>query len=320
MVANLDEALRIDPNFPGALGWKAHVDLDSLVFDSIPEREWSSRSAQLLAQAEANAKRALARDPTLVVAYTTLARASMYRWQLEDARIFLERAVQANPHDSVVLHYAAMLHCMLEEPEDAIRFARQALALDPRNPAPYSPLALGLFATGNQVAAAAAARSMIELAPTAVIGYVVLARTQTTGDISEARSALKIAEQFLGNARTFRIDAAMSYARVGAPADAERLVRRFRATTQGQHIDPGLDAEAYIAVGDYANARERIQYAVRHRHSAMDPMPLILIGWNMWSDPVLESAEWRALREQLSYRREASISTSSQQLSKQPNH
>jgi hypothetical protein len=45
-------------------------------------------------------------------------------------------------------------------------------------PHPTRLWALGLFATGNQVAAAAAARSMIELAPTAVIRYVVLARTQ----------------------------------------------------------------------------------------------------------------------------------------------
>ena len=34
----------------------------------------------------------------------------------------------------------------------------------------------------------------------------------------------------------------------------------------------------------------------------MDPVPLEKIRQNTWSDPVLESAEWRELRAALAYR------------------
>lgn len=305
MIGHLREALLLDPQFSSALGWKAHADLDSLLFDSISENEWPTRSEQILSQAERDARQALTRDPTLGVAYTTLARIGMFRWQLDDARNFLARAREASPSDTMVLHYSAMLYAMLDEHDASIAAARRALEVDPRNPAPYSPLALSLRAKGDQTAAAAAARTMIEIAPAAAIGYVVLARTQTQGDaaaLQEAREALKIAEPFLQDVLAFRIDAALSYARTGSRPDAGRLVQSFQEATRARHINPGLQAMVHLALGDHRSAYERVQYAMRHRGRAMDPFPLLLIRHNAWSDPVLESQEWRELREQLAYR------------------
>jgi tetratricopeptide (TPR) repeat protein len=229
----------------------------------------------------------------------------MFRWQLDDARNFLARAREANPSDTMVLHYSAMLHAMSDEYDASIAAARRALEVDPRNPAPYSPLAFSLRAKGDQAAAAEAARKMIEIAPTAAIGYVVLARTQTQGDaaaLQEGREALRIAEPFLKDVLAFRVDAALSHARMGSRADAERLVRSFQDATQGRHIDPGLQAMLHMALGEHARAYERVRYALSHRHLAMDPYPLLLIRHNTWSDPILERQEWQALREQLAYK------------------
>lgn len=304
MIDHLREALRIDPHFSSALGWKAHADLDAFLFDPIPESEWPTRSAQILSQAEQDARQALSSDPTLGVAYTTLARVGMLRWQLDEARGLLARARAANPSDTLVLHYSAMLHTMLDEHDASIAAARRAIEVDPRNPAPYSPLAFSLRARGDPSAAAEAARRMIEIAPTAAIGYVILARTQTEGDataLQEGREALRIAEPFLKNVLAFRVDAALSHARMGSRADAERLVRSFQIATRGRHIDPGLQAMMHMALGDHARAYELVRSVLGHRDRAMDPYPLLLIRHNTWSDPVLEREDWRALREQLAY-------------------
>lgn len=305
MMDHLREALRVDPHFSSALGWKAHVDLDAFLFEPIPEKEWLTRSTQILSQAERDARQALSSDPTLGVAYTTLARIAMFRWQLDEARSLLERARAATPGDTMVLHYSAMLYAMLDEYDASIEAARRALEVDPRNPAPYAPLAFSLRARGDPAAAAEAARNMIEIAPAAAIGYVVLARTQTQGDaaaLREGREALSIAEPFLKDVLGFRLDAALSHARMGARADAERLVRSFQVATQGRHIDPGVQAMIYMALDDHGRAYERVQAALNERPRAMDPYPLLLIRHNSWSDPILDRQDWRILREQLAYK------------------
>jgi TolB-like protein/DNA-binding winged helix-turn-helix (wHTH) protein len=301
--ALLDEALRFDPDFPDALGWKSHMDLDSLVFSSIEAPQWRTRSSQLLDQAARNATRALAGDPALGVAQTTLARLDIFRWRLDDAQISIERAMQSNPNDSVVLHYRALLHCLLEQYPDAIRIARRAIELDPLNPAPYSPLILSLVATGERAEAIRTARALTTVAPAAAIGYVVLARTLTTsGNAPEILEVLKVAEQFLEDLRNFRVDAALSYAAAGAPEDAARMLQAFTAGLKGGHVDPGLRAMTHLAAGRHELARAELETLISKRDAAMDPMPLLLIRQNAWSDPVLETPEWLRLRRQLAYR------------------
>jgi DNA-binding winged helix-turn-helix (wHTH) protein/Tfp pilus assembly protein PilF len=291
MNGHLDAALREDPGFPAALGWKAHAELDTLLFSSLPEVDWAARSAAMQQSVETHAKRALAGDPAQGIAHTTLARLALYRGQLDEAQKHLRQALALNPSDSVVLHYSAMLYCLLEKPAEAQQFARRAIDADPRNPAPWSPLVLALIASGEQAQAAAAARRMIEVAPTAALGYVVLARTQTGGDaaaLAEARETLRIAEQFMNAQRNLTLDAALTYLRVGEPASAVRLVGLFRDRTRGMHVDPALEAMAHLALGEGDAARERLEYAWRHRAQGMDPVSLYLLQHNAWNLPALQ--------------------------------
>ena len=144
---------------------------------------------------------------------------------------------------------------------------------------------------------------MIESAPAAAIGYVVLARTQAgahdAAAIAEARQALRIGEQFSSELRNFRVDAALSYAATGERADAARLIADFRETTRGRHVDPALDAMAHIAIGEYEQAHAKLAWATAHRNLGLDPLPLLLIKRNAWSIPTLETAPWQELRGRL---------------------
>ncbi len=289
---HLDAALREDPAFPAALGWKAHAELDTLLFSSMPEADWAARSAAMQQAVEAHAGQALAGDASLGIAHTALARLAMYRGQLDQAQEHLRKAMALNPSDPLVLHYNAMLNDLLEKPGAAQQLARRAIEADPRNPAPWSPLVLALVASGEQAQAAAAARRMIEVAPTAALGHVVLARTQTGGDaaaLAEVRETLRIAEQFLDAQHNLTLDAALSYLRAGEPAAAVRLVGLFRERTRGTHVDPALEAMAHLALGEGDQARQRLEYALAHREQGMDPLPLYLLQHNAWHLPAVES-------------------------------
>ncbi len=95
----------------------------------------------------------------------------------------------------------------------------------------------------------------------------------------------------------------MSYAYLGARTDAARLVDDFMRRAEGKHLDPALEAMAALALGDHARAARALRTAIANRASGMDPVPLEKIRQNTWSDPVLDSAEWRELRAALAYHR-----------------
>lgn len=302
MRAQIESSLRADPRYPPALGWQAHLALDRWLFDPVPPAEWPARSAELLGAAERDARAALAADPTLGIAHTTLARLHMVRGRLDQARDALASALTSSPDDAMVLHYEAMVRTLRDEHQLAIAAARRAIALEPRNPAPWGPLAFSLAALGDAPGAADAARRQIATAPTAAIGYVMLARLQVGGDadaLREARRAVTMAEQFLGTLGNFRIDVAILQARLGERAAAARLVQQFHAQAGERHLDPGLEAMAHMAVGEYDAAKARVEQAVRERREGADAMTLLLIRRNAWSDPVLETPRWRELRAAL---------------------
>jgi DNA-binding winged helix-turn-helix (wHTH) protein/tetratricopeptide (TPR) repeat protein len=296
----LDEAIGYDAKFAAALAWRGHVRLDSLFFESIPESDWNARRTELMRLVEEDALGALALDSSQGVAQTTLGRLNMYRGRMRDARTAIDAALQASPNEAIVHHYSAMLRGLQNDHAGAIRSARRALELDARNAAPYSPLGLALQATGDLDGAAAGFRAMIQAAPTSAIGYIALARHHASvNDSAGVLSSLRLAEQFFGDVRSFRVDAAISYRRAGAHADAERLVVEFRRGTKGTHVDPAVLAMSFIALGDDERARALVLEAIEKRHEGMDPFPMMLIARNIWSVPMLEAESWLALRARL---------------------
>jgi TolB-like protein/DNA-binding winged helix-turn-helix (wHTH) protein/Flp pilus assembly protein TadD len=298
---HLDEALSVDPNFAAALGWRAQVALDSLMFDSVATADWPRVSTGLMQRVERDVRRALELDAGQGMAHVALARLEMFRGRFADARTTLERALERRASDAVVLHYLAMVASMLDDHAAAISAARRAVEIDPKNPAPYSPLGMALRALGDRAGAVAAHRQIIELAPSAPIGYITLARTEADGaNATRILEAVRLAERILDDTtRNFRADAALSYARAGAHTEAERLIREFDRATTGRHVSPGLAAMARLAVRDYVNARKLLEQAIDTRASGMDPMPLLLIQRNSWADPVLDQPDWRSLRARL---------------------
>lgn len=303
MLRHLDDALALDAEFAAARAWRAHLNLDALMFGSFPAADWAATSAQRMREIEADARRALETDGELGRAHATLARLDMYRWRLDDARATLDRALERNPSDPDVLHYSAMIQYLRGEPNAAIASALRALELDPKNPAPHAPLSMALRMRGDVPAAIATYEAMIDLAPTVALGYAGLARTLTsTAAAGRAAETLGYAEQFLEDTRSLRLDVALSYAHFGRRADAERLVAEFERRAAGQRVDPSLEAMAALARGDHVRARARLLAAIEQRGAGMDPLPLAQLRDNTWSDPKLDEPEWRELRKQLAFR------------------
>ena len=137
LTRHLDEALAADPNFAAARGWRAQVMLDSLMFDAVAAADWPRVSTTLMQRAEHDATRALELDAAQGMAHIALARVQMFRGRFADARTTLERALARRSSDAIVLHYLALVASMLDDHTGAVRAARRAVDIDPKNPAPY---------------------------------------------------------------------------------------------------------------------------------------------------------------------------------------
>jgi tetratricopeptide (TPR) repeat protein len=297
----LDEAIAEDADFAAALAWRAHVTLDSLMFDSFSRSDWVRRRAELLQNVQRDANRAMLLNPAEGTAQVVSARLQMFRGQFSSARSILLRALEHHPDDALVFVHLAMASFLMDDDEGAVTAARRALELDPRNPAPCSMLGLALRALGDRAGASAAHRRMMEQAPRTAIGYLSLARTSLDGGVdSEIVSTLRMAERFFDDTtRNFRTDVALSYARIGLRRDAERLILEFETSTAGQYVPPAVAAMARLALRDYAAAHRLLEDVIATGADGMDPVPLALIRRNSWSDPVLDEPAWRELRARL---------------------
>ena len=299
-IRRLDEAVALDPSFAAALGWRAQLGLDSLMFDRFPEAAWPRASADLMRRVEHDASISLTLAPAEGTAHVALARLQAFRGQLPEARLTLERALAHRPNDPGLLNYLSLVTMMLDDDDAAVAAARRAIALDPGNPGPYSPLGLALGARGDRDGAVSAHQRMMELAPLTSMGYLLFTVSDDGLDRRAVLDTLHVAERFLDDSvPTLRAHAALSYAWAGSPRDAARLVQEFERATTGRHVAPGPAAMARLAVGDYGAARELLERALATRASGMDPMPLFLIRRNSWRDPVLDEPAWRTLRARL---------------------
>jgi hypothetical protein len=82
------------------------------------------------------------------------------------------------------------------------------------------------------------------------------------------------------------------------PEDAKRIFAQFEERATDEGVGEAWWANAYIAVGDYGQALQRIESAVNGRIS-VDQIALTLLGQNPWGDPELERPEFRELLDGL---------------------
>ena len=296
----LSQAIALDPNFAVALAARAANNTFQLVGVGIGSGP--NEVAELERNIFEDAERALSIDPTLGAAHAALAAVHQANWRGANAEQAFQRAVELSPNDLDVLLLYARFKRIRGDYEEAIRLMRRMIALNPN--VPLLPYQLGLTlrdARQWDAAAAAMRQALIEipanLGLNLNLGWVEAAR----GNTAEAARRLQLAEE-LGRSSSlpvFRLaQMARAYAFIGRPEDAMRQFAQFeeRATREG--VGDGWWAHAYVGIGDYARALERVESAIRAR-VPVDQAALVNLAANPWGDPELETPEFQELFSQL---------------------
>jgi len=295
-LSDLTQAISLDPDFALAYATRAAWNTTRLV--GVGAGLAPAEALDLERSIYEDAQLALSIDPTLGVAHAALAVIHQSNWRGADAEWAFQRATELSPTDTTVLTLYARFK-RWREPEEAVQLMQRAIELDPGNLAPRFQLAWVYTSARDWNAAAAAFQFRLSFNPDDVGGSVGLAFAEIPrGNVDEAVRLLQRAEQF-GRPPVFRLaQISHNYALAGRPDDARRIFDQFerRATEEG--VAEAWWAQAYLGVGNYGHALQRIESAVRERVSA-DHIPLVILAANPWSDPELERPEFRELLDDL---------------------
>jgi TolB-like protein/Tfp pilus assembly protein PilF len=299
-IPDLNQAIALDPNFALAYVERAARNINRLV--GVVTNTATDEALEVERSIIEDAQRALAIDPTLGVAHALLAFVHQANWRGAEAERAFQRALELSPKDVNVLTVYGEFKVRRGEYAEAIRLLRRAIELDPNNSYPVGELEFAYRFSSDWDAAAAVAQEVVNLEPDQLgnvgwnlgMAYIEASR----GNAAEALTRLQVVEQ-LGTRSVYRFaQMALAYSLVGRPDDAARLFAQFEEQATQEGIGDGWWALAYIAVGDYEQAMERIESAV-DKLVTLDQTPLFLLASNSWGDPELDTPRFRALLDNL---------------------
>jgi len=297
VIAYLDEAIRLDPNFSLAYGLRAHLYSEVSLSDS-------SRREELQRLARQDADTALRLDPATGLAHIALAEMYENNWQRQEAQQAFERAIEASPNDPEVLREYALFKAQLGQFEDAVDLAEAGIRLNPYASIQYTTLGRVYLMSRDLDQAASSFRRNEDRN---VFGLAHLAMVEVgLGHYELAQRELEAIETTDEINWRLRPNIAYTYGRLGRRAEAERILEEFESIDCLPVDCPIEWAVTHLARGQSALAIERLQTAIEHleagRYDRLNFGMSMLLVANSWSDPVLDQTEFSDLRSRLELR------------------
>ena len=297
---HLDRAIEHDPNFALAHAWKARIYVASRLYDPVAPNQWPEFKARVEGLIEHHAAQALALDPDIGLAYSTLADLRAHNWQTDDAQQASVKALGLSPNDPEVLVRQAGFETHRDQHQQAIDHMLRAVELDPNSGRVLHELGYALHASGQHQQASDVLEKCLELNPREAIASIMLARSEfALGNEQQALDALQLTESLIPDdaAPGIRGDIAWGYGLLGRPEDARRAFDKVIELASTRYVDPAVLAWSYMGIQDYKEAFRQLELAANDLSLIQDSYPAHFIRENSWSDPRLEQADFLALRK-----------------------
>jgi TolB-like protein/Tfp pilus assembly protein PilF len=243
-----------DPEF--ALAYAGLADAFSL----FPTASLVNRSVDTFARAREAAQKAIALDPNLAEAHTSLAAVYFFGERDFDAAAKeFERALELNAHYPTAHQWYAIALSENGRHADARRHADEAVMEDPLNGVMHQALGLVHYYARDFGAAIAAQRRALELNPQLPLARVVLAKALLmAGRPQETLDVLRQSPQ--PDAPDGRLMTAIAHARTGNRPAAEAIIRGLESRTPPL---ADLLVQWHAATGDHDAAFNLMQASRR---------------------------------------------------------
>lgn len=250
------QAATRDPGF--AL---AHVGVaDSII---LLEQYADRRGADVTEEAERWVRRAIAIDPNIAEAHTTLAFVYENRWEWENAEEAFKRSIALNPNYPTARHWYNIQLRNLGRVDEAWEQVKRAQELDPLSMIIGTNVVDVLLLLGREEEALKTAEKYMEIDPNFPQLLGALAEMYSAaGRHQEAIATAKKAFELSGGVSERLSSLASTYARAGERAEAEKLTRQLEAKVRRGEGNEYFLARAYTALGDRDRAFTELSKAV----------------------------------------------------------
>lgn len=215
-------------------------------------------------EAKTRAQQAIAVDPSLGEAHTSLALAlTHYDWEFAAAQREHEEAIRLSPGDARARYFYGLHLMLMGRLPEARREIMQALRLDPLSKQAISALAYICYYSGDYEGALRECRRAIELSPTYFEIYGCLGLTHIErGSLDEGIKAFQEADRLTGGvfplARAFL---AYALGLAGQRTEAAGLLEGLYADSQQRYVPPSYLAVAHLGLGEIEPAFRALEAA-----------------------------------------------------------
>jgi TolB-like protein/DNA-binding winged helix-turn-helix (wHTH) protein/Tfp pilus assembly protein PilF len=233
-----DGAIKKDANYAEAYAGLA--DAYRFLSGAVPE--------DVVPKARAAAEKALTIDPNLAEAHASLGMIDCIDWDWEGAKGHFERAIALNPNYAIAHDwYAECYLTPLGRLDDSLNEMHLAQKLDPLSPVILADIGKTLVFARRYDEAIAHLRGVLELYPTfsSAIDWL----WQAYAAKAMFPEALEM-EKALGEENNSLAGLAYIQGRMGHKEQAQRLQAQLLQRAKTRHVDPGMIAAPYIALGD----------------------------------------------------------------------
>jgi TolB-like protein/Flp pilus assembly protein TadD len=231
-----------------------------------------SRPAEVMPKARSAAITALALDPTLAEAHTSLGLIrSVYDWEWSQAEAHYRRALELNPSYATAHYWYAVDYLVLlgkfEESRIEIRLAQQ---LDPLSPSVIEGEGYLLLLERRYHEAVAHYHSALELDPYFYRAYTALGRAYTQlGRYEDAIAMYEKGRSLAGDVPNILGALAQTYGLAGNRLAAQAALQELTALAEHRHVSSSCFALTHLGLGEKDQAMDWLERGAGRRENAI---------------------------------------------------
>jgi len=275
-VERFKQAVTLDAKY--ALAWSGLADAYNMVgFYGL------ARPEACLPHAKEAAEQAIALDPSVAEAHTSLAMSHLFHdWDRPSAEREFLHSLELKPRNSLTRGWYGLYFLQWGEGrfEEGLAQATQAVQIDPLSPYARAIQAFTYLPVDADRSLATALET-IQMEPNSYLGYwAQLTALNLQGRFTEAAEVGESAMKLLGRSAWMLESLARTYACLGRRSESEALYMELRWRSKQEYVAPAVLALAAYAAGERDAA---IRYG-KEAHAIGDPTLTVAKYWPDFAD------------------------------------